>query len=854
VILPGMTRRDKTFFFYVREMWDVEEPRAARTATMPTALERTGDFSQTVDLNGRLIPVIDPSTGQQFPGNRIPAARINQFGQAILNLLPEPNFFDRSISGGNYNYRDQDISTQTKALDQLKVDHNLTTRDRLSVRWRRWRPVTEAYSGVFAVNSNFNHFRHGYAQREDSIQVNHTRTIGTAIVNELSGSWRYTQEVGPTIDTLDPMTRSIVGLGGLGQLFPTANPANIIPQASFGGVPSAVSIAYDGRFPIDAGDDRWVLADNLSWARGRHLMKAGVYYEWNKNSEGPNSACYGGCFNFAHTDRNNPLNTGWAFANALVGNFLSYTEGNARPEAKGKAQFLEWFVQDSWKVRSNLTLDLGVRFAWGQPWRLFSDQPGASWASDAFSPAQQARLFRPATVNGVRVGRDDVTGQTVPAALIGALVPGSGDFFNGMVTQDDPLGKKGFRDTPPIQPQPRLGFSWDPQGQGRMAIRGGFGITKQVLQDSGDWAFRHPSAPPVRLQPQVFYANIAAMAASQGYFFPENVPSYQRDYGVGTTYNFSLEVQRNVGLSTVVSAAYVGNRQRNLTAGRNLNQIAPGARFDPANIDPTTGLALPDAFLRPYIGFGNITYLENTAYADYDSLQVTANRRFSRGLSYGGAYTYSRTLDVGTTLPLYRDTREFLYDYSNNDRRHLLSVNFTWNLPAGSRAWNNVVTRALLDNWQFAGVGLYASGAPTGVGFTTTDNADILGGGDGNRINVTCDPNLSSGDRTFNRWFDTSCFARPPKGDAGNAKRQVVWLPGSRNWDLTMSKNIPLGHADRRLQFRAELYNAFNLTNWTTVDTTARFDTAGAQISPTFGQVTGAGEPRVIQLSLRFQF
>ena len=173
-------------------MWDADEPRGARRATMPTALERAGDFSQTLDVSGRVIPVIDPLTGQPFPGNRIPANRINANGQAILNLFPEPNFFDRSVSGGNYNYNDQDVATLGRTLDQLKVDHTLSDREKLSVRWRRWRPITEAYSGVFAVNSNWNHFRNGYAQQEDSVLVNHTRTLGGAIVNEASMSFRYT--------------------------------------------------------------------------------------------------------------------------------------------------------------------------------------------------------------------------------------------------------------------------------------------------------------------------------------------------------------------------------------------------------------------------------------------------------------------------------------------------------------------------------------------------------------------------------------------------------------------------------------------------------------------------------------
>ena len=852
LMLPGVSRRDRTFFFYSREMWDADEPRGARRATMPTALERAGDFSQTLDVSGRVIPVIDPLTGQPFPGNRIPANRINANGQAILNLFPEPNFFDRSVSGGNYNYNDQDVATLGRTLDQLKVDHTLSDREKLSVRWRRWRPITEAYSGVFAVNSNWNHFRNGYAQQEDSVLVNHTRTLGGAIVNEASMSFRYTAEVGPILDSITPMTRSARGLSGLSVLYPGVNNGDIIPQATFAGVPgTAPSLAYDQRFPMDAADKRWVIADNVSWAKGRHLVKAGVYWESNLNSEGLGGNCFSGCFNFSSADRNNPGNTGHAFANALLGNFATYSESSRRPLLSGVTNFTEWFVQDSWKARSNLSLDLGVRFSYGGPFRLRDGEPGAGFVLDRFDAARRPRLFTPTIIGGQRVGFDAPTGQTVPVTLIGALVPESGDFYNGLVAGDDPLSYGGsWRKTPGIQPQPRVGFSWDPRGDMQTAVRGGFGITKQVLNDSGDFSFQVTAAPPSRLQPEIYYGNIATLGSSQGFFFPGNVPGFQPDYDPMTTYNFSLEVQHNVGLGTVVSAAYVGNRQSNIVRLRNLNVLAPGARFNPANIDPTNNLALPDAFLRPMVGLGDVILRENTGSADYDSLQLTANRRYIRGFSAAATYTFSRTRDDSGTVPMYQDPHEYLYDYSTQDRRHLASVSMTWDLP--STPWNNVASRAILNNWQIAAVGLFASGGPAAVTFTTVDNADITGGGDPGRINMNCDPNDFK--HTFDKWFDTSCFSRPARGDFGNAPRQMIRLPGSQVWDLTFSKNFPMGRAAQRLQFRAELYNAFNLNTWTSLDTVARFDAQGNQINPTFGQVNQAGEPRVVQLSLRWMF
>jgi hypothetical protein len=870
VIVPGVFggSRDRLFFFYVREMWDADEPRAPRFATMPSALERAGDFSQSFDQNGRLIPVIDPATGVPFPGNRIPHDRVNPNGRAILDLLPLPNFFDTAVSRGAYNYRDQDIASIEKTLDQVRLDVNLSERDRLWVRARRWRPVTEAYSGVAAIASNWNQFRHGYGQRENSIQATHTRILGTTIVNEFSGSFREMQEVGPTIDTLDAVTRAHTGLRHLRQLYPAANPRDVVPAATFGGVPgTAPTIAFDGRFPIDGRDVRWVAADNVSWAAGGHLLKGGVYFEYNRNSEGPGpiTTCFSGCFNFG-ADRNSPLDTGYAFANALLGSFTSYQEATSRPLSAGRSHFVEGFVQDSWKPRTNLTLDFGVRLSWGIPWRLLDGQSGGAFVREAWDPARQPRLFTPALVNGRRVGVDPVTGQVVAAALVGAIVPGSGDPFNGIITEDDPLGRAGWRDTPPVQPQPRVGFAWDPRSDGRTAVRGGFAITTQVLQDSGDFSLRIPAAPPARLQPTILYGNIDALDASEGYLFPlDAVPAYSRDYRPPTTRSFFLELQQQVGFDTVVSAAYVGNRQRNLIQSRNLNALPAGSRFDPANADPTNpSRPLPDAFLTPITGFGTIRNIENTGFADYDALQITAARRFKDGLQYGAAYTLSRSRNLtdgdGGTLPTYRDPREFLWDYAGYDRRHVLTVNYVWDLPAGSQLWNMAIARAVLDGWQIAGVAQFATGVPAEVTFTTTDNADIVGGlcaagsatcGDANRIVVTGDPTLAN--PSFDRWFDTSVFARPARGDAGNAPRQVIRLPGRHNWDVTVSK-IVAGRQGRGVQLRAEVYNLFNSRQWTMVETVARFDPQGRQVNARFGQVTAAADPRIVQLSLRAMF
>ncbi len=161
---------------------------------------------------------------------------------------------------------------------------------------------------------------------------------------------------------------------------------------------------------------------------------------------------------------------------------------------------------------------------------------------------------------------------------------------------------------------------------------------------------------------------------------------------------------------------------------------------------------------------------------------------------------------------------------------------------------------ALFDNWQFNGIATFASGTPASVGFSTTDNADITGGGDGARVVMVGNPILGRGERSFGRWFSPTAFARPARGDFGNAPGEVFRLPGINNWDLILVKKIPLGKETRSLHLRWGMYNAFNHTQYAGVDNSARFDPAGTQVNQRFGQVISTRLPRVMQLALHLYF
>jgi Carboxypeptidase regulatory-like domain/TonB-dependent Receptor Plug Domain len=874
--------RDKLFFFYSREDWRVREPRIPRQVTMPTEAERNGDFSQTVDLGNQRIWVRDPllsglcqatpanpadGVNYQaacFPGNVVPADRINKNGQAILNLFPLPNRLDRSLTLGNYNYVFQEITELPKKQNLLKIDYKPTDKDTISVRGRTWWSDRRGYEGLAAFNSNWDQLLHHYLFTEDSLQGSYTRIFNPTLVNEFAATYRVLGEIGAARgnNDFDPVVSAKRGIT-LSQFDPSLNPLGLIPNASFGGVPgTAPTIAYDGRTPIDAGDTRFTFVNNLSWTKGSHAFKFGTYIERNLVSEGPRSN-FGGSFNFGR-DINNPLESGYAFANALLGNFQSYTESSARTAGRGKNYLFDFFAQDTWKL-GRLTLDYGLRLSYFSPWRL-RDKEGAAFALDRYDRSKAPVLYMPGcTVNTTTCSnanlraRNPLTGELLPRYFIGAYVPNTGDVINGIVVATDESYPDGFIEQEPLQFGPRFGFAYDLFGDGKTAIRGGFGVTKQTIASSGNFLGGLNSNPPQQFNPQVFYGSFDTFLDSATVLFPGSVLAHELDNKTPSVYNYSLSIQRDIGFNTVVEVSYVGNVGRHLIMQRNLNAVPYSARFLPQNADPTApARALNDNFFRPFPGYGDIAYVEHSGTSNYNALQTSLNRRFSRGFQFGVAYTWSKTMDYGSNdrsgLPMYRPYSVWSYGEASFDQTHVFIFNYTWELPKASRAWDNRFTRVIFDNWQLSGVTAFVSGTPLGVGFSTTDNADITGGGDGARPEMVATPQLGGGERSFDKWFNTAAFARPARGDFGNAPRNFVRGPGSNNWDVSVFKNVPVKGEARYFQFRWEIYNLFNHTQFQSVDTGARFDPAGNQVNTRFGQVTATRPPRVMQFALSFKF
>ena len=846
--------KDKVFFFYSFEKSDVKNPQAVRQVTVPNQLERVGDFSQTVDVGNARIPIRDPLAGVNFPGNIIPPSRLDRNGQALLNIFPLPNQLNRQVTNGNFNYQFQEALTQPRNQHLFRIDLKPTSRDSVSVRGSTWFADSRGYA-VAAGSSNWGLIRQRYIFTDNGIALNWARVLSARMVNEFTGGVRHSVEKGPpeNDEELRNVLRKDRNLSTLGQFFPGNNVLGVIPQASYGGVPGAAAITYDGRFPLRGADTAINFSDNLTYTTGPHIFKAGMAFERIRNYEGEQGT-YGGSFAFGR-DANNPFDSNYAYSNAVLGNFASYTESASRPSNEGRKTTMGWFVQDTWKVSRKLTMDIGLRFVWFNQWYQNSLLASA-WNASLYDRSRIPTLYSPVATSQGRRAVNPATGEILPAVYIGAFVPNSGSPFNGAVSANSTTYPRGFRDQAPVLYEPRIGFAYDPFGDGKTAIRTGFGIFHNTVAP-GVRGFSQN--PPTQQNPIIYYGSLSNYLGSAGVLFPNSTSTFEQKAVTPSMFNYTFGVQRDIGRGTVLEVSYVGNAGRHLQVSRNLNVVPYGARYLPQNADPSNpATPLLDNFFRPFPGWANITYHEFSSTSNYNSGQFTLNRRFAKGLSLSGAYTYSKAMGFansdGDGIANYRPVRVWNYGKLGFDQTHMLVVNYIWDLPSGSRIMPNAVGRLVLDRWQISGITTFASGQPSGVGFSTVDTVDLSGGGDGNRIVVTGKAPRDRGDRTFSQWFNTKVFARPARGDFGNAPKDVFRLPGTANYDISFFKTIPLASEKKTLQLRWEMYNAFNHTQFNAVDTGARFDASGAQVNNRFGEVIGARNPRRMQASLRFRF
>ena len=868
--------RNKLFFFWSQDILSRTDPGNLNQRRVPTALERQGNFSQTFDNQGRLVFIRDPllagncaaTTGGPacFANNIIPASRIDPKAQALLNLFPSPNATDPT-GGNQYNYVFQTVQDWPRNDQVLRVDWNVA--ENTTAYGRLQFGYEKRSGGVSLLGSSGGWPQMATKYEIDTVSYVNTvlHTFSPTLYGEFTVgvNWAH-QHTSPVDDAAANANNRRAVLPGMPQFFPQANPLEIIPQATFtgglptpnAGNPSYASFGVEQRFPFFGYNTLFNVSGNFTKVKGAHTIKTGLFIE-HTTRPAARSSSFNGNYSF-NTDAQNPRNTNIGFANALLGAITEYTESDGHPSAHGQFFITEWFAQDSWRMKRNFTLDAGLRFYYMTPTQSEGDQV-AAFEPALWSGARAPLLYQPVNTAQGRRARNPLTGEILPPVYIGRLVPSSGNFNNGMqVYEGTP------HETSPFRLAPRLSFAWDVTGDGRTAVRGGAGVFYDRYND--DIILDLVELPPVLNTYRTNYTTINDLLASPLTATPTNVRRVE-PFTPPIVYNWSLGVQRDIGFNVIADAAYVGNAGRNQQLTTDINGRPYGYAYQASSLDPTNvsgGQAqpLPDDFLRPFQGFGRIQQREFSGYADYHSLQLSANRRRSSdGLSVGAAYTYQiSNKSLQAVDPFVEDNHARNYT-SNGRRPHTLVLNYSYDVPNLSQKWDNLLTKAVFDNWQFSGITTFTTGTYGGFtyGYNNVPTGALSGTGGINtansRVVVTCDPNLPRGERTFERQFKTDCVAPPTdQFRLGTALNDEYLGPGYVNWDISVFRNVPLG-GSRRLQLRVELYNAFNTDQWTGVNTNATFDyvTGALTNGNTFGRLNGnTNSARRIQLGARFTF
>ena len=834
-------------------------PQAARQSRVPTAAEVTGNFSNTLDGNGNRIFIKDPlKTGNCtaadqtacFPGNIIPANRLNANGEAILRKFS--SFANANARLPLFNHESQLSVSYPRREYNIRLDYNLSEKTRIFVRYTRDSEVQVMPYGLGWTGGNnqipLDNLIFKQAPAWNSV-LNVTSTLSPTLTNEfIFGASMNTL-------TLDPSNKDAATYAGFGFNFalPYTYPTTQFINISFGGTPNqnfGGSAGY-AQFPYKNTNPIFDFYDNVSKVWGAHTAKVGIYIQRNRKDTPA-----GGSMSIAFSNNpNNPDNTGHPYANALLGNFDSFNEPT-RPIYQVQFRYtnVEWYVQDNWKATKRLTLDYGMRFTWFQPQY---DQRMASsfFVPEKYDPAKAVRLYRRASTGQAFDPANP--GALLPAYLIGRIVPGSGDPANGMQEVSKGFMRGGFEDRG-IQYGPSVGFAFDVFGNQKTVLRGGYRIAYDRVSNN-NVILPASALPPFFYNPRFDFGNLNTVGASTGQvaFGTSQVFGVDPKGFIPNVQSFSLQVQQDLGFDTVMSVGYVGTLSRHLTEDLNLNAIPYGALFTKAVQDPSrfaggivpdeepnlpqvyrdaglkfTGqFALPADFLRRYPGYNTIQFKTFGGSSNYHSLQLTAQRRFRQGLTFGLAYTWSKALGTASD-----NEGNFInivcsrcYDYRvlNFDRTHVLVVNYLYDLPRLKS--DNWLIKGALNGWQITGVSQFMSGQPLelGYGIPNINTSQRVSGSwtEGPRPILTGDAQPSI---TRELAFDYTKVSMP-NINPGPQARSIIRRPGINVTDLSLFKNFSLGgDGSRYIQLRLETFNVFNNAQFDNFNAGLTFNVAGS--------------------------
>ena len=847
-------KRDQTFFFWAQEWRRERVPAQVFNQQVPTDAERAGDFSDICP--GPDCP-INRETGQRFPNDRVP---VDPNAEAMLVLFPHAN----RGSGAESFFQAAPVAPTNWRQELMRVDHNFTNRVRAYARY-----VHDSWDTITPLNGSFPTVQSSWLGPGVSAVAHLNVNASPALLNEFIAS--YTTDhllITTTGDAARPSSMTMTSFfnNGFGGRLPAVGIfGNTAYEGGFGEFPSV---------PWRVSNPTYTLRDQLTRISGRHNMYFGAYAVMAQNNVPAPFPAINGILVFTSFS---PVSTGNAFADFLTGRIASYSQTNVQLKYYNRWKIVEPYFQDDWRVSPHLTLNLGMRVSLFGTYR---------------EKYNQAYNFDPHFYNPADAPAIDVDGSATQQP--GALVPGVGNPFDGMVQ----CGRNGV----PVScmkghlfnPAPRVGFAWDPSGRGKTSIRGAYGLFYEHTNGTEGNTASLLGQPPAVLSPTQYNIVGYTHVGGEGLSFPPNITAIPTAAYWPYMQQWQLGVEHEILKGTVAGVSYVGSKGTHLTLQRDLNQIptlpsslnpyGPGQAMTGAdcatqtvNGNPVAGPAAVNfavacgynpAPLRPFTGYNVIAKLENQANSSYNSLQVSARRTLGR-LNFSLAYTLSHSIDDSSDghdinfVDSYdlRRTRAS----SNFDQRQILNISYVYDLPFFQAAG---MRHSLLGGWQISGVTSYSSGMPLSVyNGVFGDNAGVANGtGSGSYVDVIGDPNAKPPVREVAGipgplLYNPNAFAAPRGLTFGNAGRNFLRGPSRTNWDIGLFKRFAI-HENTGFELRAEAFNVFNHTQWSSIFLGATCyggpdHSAGDPsciAASAFLHPTGAHNPRILQLGIKFLY
>ncbi|MBI2686893.1 MAG: TonB-dependent receptor [Acidobacteria bacterium] len=833
VIIPKLFNgRDKLFF-----MGNYEAFRQRRSTqsvyTLPTTAMQGGNFSgvsEIYDPRTRVVAADGTITSTRFPGDIIPADRIDPFSKKLLEFYRQPN-----LPGLSRNYQQAQGAPINRDQFILRMDFVESAKSQWAGRYS-WGDEVQFNAGLnlngSQVLTNVEQYTGTNTRTLTPNIVNETRFGYTRFYNstarELAGQRDVVKELAiPGLATGAPITWGIPSIG-------------ISNYSGFGD---------DSEGPYENKNSSLQFLNNTSWVHGRHTFRFGGEIRRDQFNQDGNQFARGSFGFEANATRRSGVGNnvgGNAFADFLLGEIRRPETAVAIGSARFRATSFSFYIDDSWKVTPKLTLALGLRYENTPPWldttgRLFT---AAIPFMDSTPNIQDQSRYPYFLRQGI---------GTDPYASIAVRWP------NIRVAQDGHLGDRLVaRDNNDFAP--RIGITWNPSS--KWVIRSGAGMF--YAQDTGnprfDMArniagrFRQESSSdrPDRQWANAFKEIAGATAQVPNPYTFANL--YDRRTPYVTQYLFN--VQREFGSSMALEAGYLGSVSRKLESLRAVNESIPGP----------TGSILSRA---PYPTFGRIQLVDNGGRGNYNSLGVKLTKKYANGFSGLLSYTYAKSIDETSGIRVNGGDTLFPQNsycmrceraLSTFDTRHRMTTSVLYDLPVGrGRKFEiaNSFANAIIGGWQVGSIVTVSTGFPMTVG-SGSDRSNTGSGNDRPNYISGVDPNLANHDPQ--RWFNPAAFIVQPLGTFGNVGRNTLISPSIFNWDFSTLKNFNLGFAEgHQMQFRFEAFNIPNHPNWGNPDANAgqiQRDAAGNITNPgNFGVITGTrGNMRNLQLALKYIF